>query len=1374
MTGADTAFTGTDSADTDSDATDGTDTDGTDTDATDTDRTAAGSLPLTAAQQGIVDAMVLWPRSPVHILAECLDFDGEVDADLLAAAIEAMVAETSAQRIRLTHNARGDVVQVVDQPSWVPIDVVDLTTHPDPEQRAAEITDADATTGADPFVEVTTRHLVLRLGAGHLRWYHRAHHVALDGYGFSLCAQRVADHYRRLSGAAPDVDPAVRAGEPTDAYRELIAADTAYRSSQECDTDGAYWRELLGERPVHSFAAGTTAGPADRGRTPLRVRRTVTTWPARPDLPYPELITAVVAIHLSRALRRRDVVIGMPMMNRLGSVAARVPGMIVNAIAVPVHIDSADTVATLARRIGRDLRRHRRHARYRHEWLRRDLSRVGGGRALFGPLVNIMAFDYEWPVPDVDVGAHNVTAGPVEDIAFHVYLRRGEVQVCLDAEPSRYRPDEVAAHLDAVIALVARAATDGTTPVDALGRDHRVLATPSTAPAADPMRILDALADENPAAAALVTAAGGVVSRGELREMIGDRARELSAHGVTAGSVVPVVPGDRVADIVTILAAQRLGAAHAATRPGENDAAADATGAPIPGGYVVTTSGSTGTPKTVRVGGHALAAFVSDAVGRYRWGPGDVVAQLGPLDADTSIEEIFVTLASGAALAVPDDSAPRTAGEILDLAGHLGITVLDLPTALFHELVLVTGAEARTTPPTLRQIVIGGEEASPDLTARWLASTGVEVINSYGPSEAAVVAIAGPLRSTTASTDRPVPLGTLLPHTGAALRVEDADPQHRWDDHSHSGIGELVLFGPILAEGYGGAEAGSGFGVLDLGGGPVRVFATGDVVRVHADGAIDYLDRTDGVLKMSGGRVHLRTIEDAVGRLPGVTSAMVRRCGAYALEALVTGALDRASEDAMRTDLAAVLPPAWVPARITVVDALPRTATGKLDRTVLRSPPPGPLRDAVRHVVADILGRPPADDDSIFAAGITSLQAVAIAGRVGAAAGRTLRVDDILDAATVAAIAERAAQPEQRIDLAGEVAALLPGAVAKPPRSPDPRVLLTGATGFVGGAVLDRLLRSTTTAVVLPIRASDEAAAWRRLAATGDPRMVALIDAARRDGRLTVLACADLVEGVERAGTCSHVIHVAAEIRAIAPYSELRAANVAVTAALARAAAADRARMVYASTVTAAGPGGGPHPDPETLPNGYAQSKSVAEHVVSAAGALGADPAIVRLPRVLPAAAGEVRSGDFLVRLAQVVARVGALPDTALTEPMSRVDDVAAILADAAFASGGAHAAIRDVYSPEPVPVVEVLRHAIGEVPVVPLDDWRDRVVRSTEIDASDRAAATVWCDIQLGGFAADWSSAHAVHTRPVGAATAARLLGIDRIGAAAPVSSPE
>ncbi|NED79132.1 non-ribosomal peptide synthetase, partial [Streptomyces sp. SID11233] len=106
------------------------------------------------------------------------------------------------------------------------------------------------------------------------------------------------------------------------------------------------------------------------------------------------ILLAAQALHVSRTTAREDVVLGLPLMGRLGSAALRVPGMVMNVVPLRLRVDPAESFARLVRRVVTAVREARRHQRYRYEDLRRDLGLLGADRALTGPLVNVMPFDY--------------------------------------------------------------------------------------------------------------------------------------------------------------------------------------------------------------------------------------------------------------------------------------------------------------------------------------------------------------------------------------------------------------------------------------------------------------------------------------------------------------------------------------------------------------------------------------------------------------------------------------------------------------------------------------------------------------------------------------------------------------------------------------------------------------------------------------------------------------------------------------------------------------------------------------------------------------------------------------------------------------------
>lgn len=498
---------------------------------------------------------------------------------------------------------------------------------------------------------------------------------------------------------------------------------------------------------------------------------------------------------------------------------------------------------------------------------------------------------------------------------------------------------------------------------------------------------------------------------------------------------------------------------------------------------------------------------------------------------------------------------------------------------------------------------------------------------------------------------------------------------------------------------------------------------------------------------------------------------MITRRGEFALDALVTvrGPRPVGWPTAVRQRLAGQLPPAWIPARIRVVDTLPRTRNLKADRTAVvpAEPASGIGVRRVLEIFADLLGR---DDltatDDFFAAGGTSMQAIALANRLTIALGAPVTVDDVLARPTAADLAEPAHRNQEPApDLAAECAVLRAELAATPPAAVrGGPVLLTGVTGFLGAYLLAELLETTADEVIVTVRADSAGHARHRLRAAFTAIAAAeVFDAAWQSGRVRAVV-GELTELSGRAdsfGALSRIVHSAAEISAVRSYHSLRATNVVPARGLLRLARSTAAALTLISTATAAGPRGGLG-DPSVLPTGYAQSKSVAEHLLgTAAREFDLSVTIARPGRVLPHPADTRGApGDFLHDLAAAVTAVGAVPRTTLREPVVRADDLARLVLAPAPESPARSPRILDLFGPEPVAIAEVLR-AVTTAPVAPLTEWRESVAACGRLAPPRRVAVLRWCDIQLAGFAHDWVSDHAVPVPPRSAAEVAELLGL-------------
>ncbi|GAA4563120.1 non-ribosomal peptide synthetase [Planotetraspora kaengkrachanensis] len=440
-------------------------------------------------------------------------------------------------------------------------------------------------------------------------------------------------------------------------------------------------------------------------------------------------------------------------------------------------------------------------------------------------------------------------------------------------------------------------------------------------------------------------------------------------------------------------------------RAGDRPAGGGTRPAPSDAAYVIYTSGSTGLPKGVVVEHAALAARVEWMRADYGPGPGDRVVQFASLGFDTHAEEIHPALASGATVELLPDGA-LSLPELL--AGPRGreVTVLDLPTAYWHRLV--DQIDDIAWPGRLRLVILGGEQVHASAVARWRERFGdrVRLVNTYGPTEATIIATAADLGAADASPagGRP-PIG--VPIAGARAAVVD--------EHGRrvppGAPGELLLGGAGLARGYLGRP---GLTAEKFVSGPDggRCYRTGDLVRWRDDGRLEFIGRADDQLKVRGFRIEPGEIEARLAALPDAGEAAVTAHDG-ALVAYVTGTADPA---VLQRHLAETLPPYMVPDVWVRLGELPMTPNGKVDRCAL--PPPdapaerpfvAPETDAeclVAEVWEEVLrvDRVGVHDD-FFALGGHSLLAVQVAARLRAAAEVDVPIRELFAHRTVAALA---------------------------------------------------------------------------------------------------------------------------------------------------------------------------------------------------------------------------------------------------------------------------------------------------------------------------------------------------------------------------------
>jgi amino acid adenylation domain-containing protein len=443
-------------------------------------------------------------------------------------------------------------------------------------------------------------------------------------------------------------------------------------------------------------------------------------------------------------------------------------------------------------------------------------------------------------------------------------------------------------------------------------------------------------------------------------------------------------------------------------------------GFPDAAAYVIYTSGSTGLPKGVVVPHRAIASFVRAARKSYNLAPGDRVLQFAALGFDTSAEEIWPTLAAGATLVLRPDDMAQSIPHFLRELERLGITVLDLPTAFWHELVTGLEAENLELPRALRLVILGGEEALADRFALWHRRVGpaVRLVNTYGPTEATIVATRREL------SDLPpgalIPIGRPIP--GARAHVLD----HFFAPVPPGVRGELWLGGAGVARGYLGrpdltAERFVPDPFAEESG--ARLYRTGDLAVLRPDGDLVFAGRADRQLKVRGYRIEPGEIEAALRLHPAVRDAVADVRGARDVGRLVAWIVPHEGTEApdttaLRAFLRDRLPEPMVPAVFVPVTRLPLTPSGKVDRRALPEPAEtGPEsvayaepQSALERIIADVyrdllriarIGL----HDNFFDLGGHSLLIVRAHQKLKQALGREIPVLDLFRFPTVATLA---------------------------------------------------------------------------------------------------------------------------------------------------------------------------------------------------------------------------------------------------------------------------------------------------------------------------------------------------------------------------------
>ncbi|RBM10740.1 non-ribosomal peptide synthetase [Streptomyces sp. PT12] len=749
-----------------------------------------------------------------HPVAEVVEIQGPVDVTVLQDAIRRVVEEAAAMRLRATGEAAG--APAFTEGGGLPLTLVDLEGEADPAAAAeawirAELASAER--------DIRSAQALLRLGPERHTWFHRHPRAALDAFGAALVSRRAAEVYTALiEGASPDEG----ALAPLERF---TAALDAYAASPEREADAAYWRERFADRPeplalpapdrapdptpdpTPDHAPDDAAGTAVSAPVALdaadadRVRASARYCGAHPRA----VLLAAVAAYLHRMTGARDIVLGLPVDGRTDRAGQRTPAAAGDTAALRLDVGPGTPFAELVRQVGTEARRARRHQRFRHAEVCRELGLTGPGARLYGTVAEVRE-----PVSPLRFGACRATArrmgAEAADAADAPGAARivieeggadGGTRVLVAGPAERYPRAALDAHARRFRTLLAAAVTAPGRAVGALdllsaGESAAVRAWSGPAPRRSApgtlTAVLDAAARRTPDAIAVRDRSARLTYR-ELHERANRLARLLISRGAGPERVVGLLLPRSADALVAMLAVLKSGAAYLPLDPAYpaerlrfmigdarpsclvTDAAGAARDLGDARGAVVVVDGAPVAAELAATAAHDVAdaerhapllpdhpAYVIFTSGSTGTPKGVVVPHrnvpplLGWAEAELGAAALAHSLAATSFsfdVSVAEVFAPLATGGTVEVVANLLSLLDDEPPRWSGGLVCaipsVLGKLLERTDLDLsaRTLAMAGEALPASLVARVTTTMqGTRLLNVYGPTEATVYATA--------------------------------------------------------------------------------------------------------------------------------------------------------------------------------------------------------------------------------------------------------------------------------------------------------------------------------------------------------------------------------------------------------------------------------------------------------------------------------------------------------------------------------------------------------------------------------------------------------------------------------------------------------
>ncbi len=903
----------------------------------------ADVLPLTPLQQGFFFHALHEDDS--YLVQQVIELDGPLEASALRRAVAEVVARHAPLRASFHELPSGQVVQAIAEK-------VDVSWEDSGSARFDLAVAPLLRCHVDSHAE--HRHTLVLTH----------HHIITDGWSAAVMLREILALYT-VDGGVPPKLPAVTG------YRQHLR----WLAGRDRTVSVEAWRTALAGLDGPTILASPEVAATRRpGRLPqVTVPVPAGTGTALAALARAHGLTASAIVHglwgllLGRITGSRDVVFGSTVSGRQAEIDGieSMIGLFINTIPVRLRWAPHQPLLEILTRLAAE-----QTVLLDHQQLGlAEIQRLAGHGELFDSLVVVENYPAA-PHPTDRTGTIRVAAVEFRESTHYpvslIAAPGAELALTIEYDPARVDAVMLTRLGEGLTRLLEAVLADPHRPAGAID----ILADPLPpmlgAPASSsPVSLAGLIAEQaarTPDAIAILACdetGDEHLTYAELVRRSSALAAHLKARGAAPEQVVAVVLPRSPRMVVAMLGVLHTGAAYLPLdpdQPAERRAAmlADAgvhivlstvdsviTGPekdetpvavdPDSPAYLIYTSGSTGSPKGVVVSHRAIVNQLTWSREQFALGSGDRMLQLAPANFDTSVWEIFWPLSCGAALVLPPPGAQHDPAELAELMRQHRVTAVTFVPSMVEAFLLSDEVVADPSwARHLRWVSCGGEVLAGDLARRWEAATGTRLDNFYGPTETTVQVTWWPNDGRHGAV---VPIGG--PVAGTRLYV--------LDDCLHPvpvGVpGELYLGGPQLARGYHRRPdlTSPRFVADPFGAAGERMYRTGDLVRRRRDGVLEYIGRNDHEIKIRGVRIDPAELEQWLTAQPGVAqAAAVARDGR--LVAYVVPTVPGSADAVSRESAATALPAALTPAAIVVLEKMPRTPSGKLDRAALLAP----------------------------------------------------------------------------------------------------------------------------------------------------------------------------------------------------------------------------------------------------------------------------------------------------------------------------------------------------------------------------------------------------------------------------------------------------